>query len=554
LILMALLVFWAKRNRIGPDGVSYLDIANSYAHGRWHDGVNAFWGPLYSWLIAAQLRVLRPSPHGEVVAVQTTNLLAFLLALAAFHAFLNRLARKTAGIPSPIALRITGLFLFAWSTFAAITIGQTTPDKLVAAAVYLAAAVLLDISRSSANSRNFVLLGVILALGYYAKAPMFLFGLAILATAGVSQRDWKRSIPCALLGVGVFLALCAPWLCALSLREQRLTFGESGRLNYAWRVNGVQDTHWQGAKLQGYPLHATRQIYESPPVFEFGSPIGGTYPPWYDPAYWNAGLKPRFNLQQQVAALKTNLASLASIFWGAPTVVVVAVLLSAFLGGWREALHFALPYWPLSVIGAFAIATYLAVHLEARYVGAFLVLMLLPPVIGVLHRAGKGAPALAAVICLACMLQVALGFARDLRDRVSPEYQRVAEALQQSGVQGDERIGVLWSASSNARWARLTGGRIVAEVDAEDGATFWAASAEKREDILSAFRRAGAAIVVSDRGPIDGSGNVTWRRVGRTSYWMSRLMPAQTAEVSARKASADLARMERTSQVVVSGV
>src|ERR1041385_6100136 len=64
-----------------PDGVSYLDIADSYLRGDWHSAVNAYWSPLYSWLLAAVLFIFKPSGQNEFAVVKVVNFLAFLLAL-----------------------------------------------------------------------------------------------------------------------------------------------------------------------------------------------------------------------------------------------------------------------------------------------------------------------------------------------------------------------------------------------------------------------------------------------------------------------------------------
>jgi len=53
--------------------------------------------------------------------------------------------------------------------------------------------------------------------------------------------------------------------------------------------------NWQGGPSDnGAPIHATRQISSNPAIFEFATPIGGTYPPWYDPIYWSQGAKIAF--------------------------------------------------------------------------------------------------------------------------------------------------------------------------------------------------------------------------------------------------------------------
>src|SRR5690348_8377371 len=50
---------WANRFYIEPDGLSYLDIGYAYLHRDWPNAVNAYWSPLYSWLLAGAIRITR---------------------------------------------------------------------------------------------------------------------------------------------------------------------------------------------------------------------------------------------------------------------------------------------------------------------------------------------------------------------------------------------------------------------------------------------------------------------------------------------------------------
>src|SRR5229473_2442473 len=82
-----------------------------------------------------------------------------------------------------------------------------------------------------------------------------------------------------------------------------------------WWVNGIQPfVGWTGTPGGDEPVHAPRTIFENPQVLEFATPIAGTYPLWYDPAYWYEGAKARFNASQQIAALKRSLQFYVGVF------------------------------------------------------------------------------------------------------------------------------------------------------------------------------------------------------------------------------------------------
>lgn len=62
-LLVALYIVFANRFwfDFGPDFVNYNAIARQYANGNWHDAVNTWWSPLYSWLLAA-VQTVFPDP------------------------------------------------------------------------------------------------------------------------------------------------------------------------------------------------------------------------------------------------------------------------------------------------------------------------------------------------------------------------------------------------------------------------------------------------------------------------------------------------------------
>ena len=49
-------------------------------------------------------------------------------------------------------------------------------------------------------------------------------------------------------------------------------------------------------------------------MYEFGTPIAGTYPVWYDPSYWYEGLTPHFDLTAQMSTVYKNIKAYWDIF------------------------------------------------------------------------------------------------------------------------------------------------------------------------------------------------------------------------------------------------
>ena len=84
---------FAGRHVVNPDGIAYLDIADAYGRGDWTSALNAYWSPLYSWLLAGVFAVVRPPPYWECAVVHAVNFVVFLVALAAFEWLLSELLR-----------------------------------------------------------------------------------------------------------------------------------------------------------------------------------------------------------------------------------------------------------------------------------------------------------------------------------------------------------------------------------------------------------------------------------------------------------------------------
>src|SRR5437667_8786311 len=91
-VLLGALDAWYPRFSMSPivpfaDGAAYIDIASAYARGDWAHALNAYWSPLYSWLLALALRLLRPSAAAEFPVVHLVNLIIFVAALVGFEYF-----------------------------------------------------------------------------------------------------------------------------------------------------------------------------------------------------------------------------------------------------------------------------------------------------------------------------------------------------------------------------------------------------------------------------------------------------------------------------------
>ncbi|MBZ5683886.1 MAG: hypothetical protein LAP86_02520 [Acidobacteriia bacterium] len=88
-VLLGLLHAWMSRYAMNPDGMSYLDLGDSFFHRDWAHAVNAWWSPLYPWVVGNVCGILKPSMKWEFPLVHAVNFGIFLVALLAFRYLLS---------------------------------------------------------------------------------------------------------------------------------------------------------------------------------------------------------------------------------------------------------------------------------------------------------------------------------------------------------------------------------------------------------------------------------------------------------------------------------
>ena len=566
-LALGFLQAWGRRHvsadgllYIGADSIAYLDQGDAWLRGDWGGAVNAMWSPFYPWLTGLTLRLVQPTTFNEFTTVRLLNFLLYAASLAAFTYCLRALLRvrntaarrsraqgnETVGADTGAAtllpdwaLLLISYALFTWTSLQMNRVSRISPDVLVAVWVYLASGLLLRMKAGDERRRNFVLLGVVLGAGYLTKTVMFPLAFVWLACALCAAGRVRHTLPRVVGALCVFLCIAAPFVGALSRKQQRLTIGDSAQLNYAWYVNGVTPfTHWQGEAPGGRPLHPTRHIFTAPDVYEFAAPVGGTYPPWYDPTYWYAGVTTHFDIAQQLRAVTRNLVFLARFAYARPflLVVFIALMLLCVFGA-RSSIPFRdLPgAWVLLLPALTACALYALVNIEPRYLAPFVTLAALGLLAALRLPATRTAQRLTrvvvAIIVCACVISLAPAAARDAytaarelahgRAAAADVQWQIADALQKRGARPGAPVAVLGDAMY-AAWPRLAHVRVVAELPEKPAGnieTFWTADEARRRQVIEAFARTGAHAVVTEHMPSwptpDG-----WQRLGETNAYI----------------------------------
>jgi hypothetical protein len=519
-IALGLIQTWANRFYMGNDGVSYLDMADAYLSKTWHIAINSSWNPLYSWLIALTFTVFRPNAYWEYPSVQLLNFGIYGLTVASFEYFLRGWLRVCR--PSDVAaIRVIGYGAFIWSTLFLVGIWTTNADLLVAASFYAALGLLFH-ARSGTISpqRVSVMLGIVLAAGYYSKAVMFPISLMFILIAAIVLR-WRYM----LFTAAVFAVLSIPLIAALSKATDHPTIGDTSRVNYSWYVNGVQSRWWQGGPLRaGHPQHPPQIVLDSPRVYAYGDAFPSvTYPLWYDFAYWYQGVRIWVDPRQLAGTTLTNSKWILKrmLREGGGFAVGLAICWWPRKDN-KRIIEKVAAVWPAWVLSIAALLLYVSVHIETRYIGAFTAVILLTAfsVVDI-----KGRLLSAVVPALGLIWAVAFVPAPTAGARYWPSNRaetnvawEVATQLNQMGLHVNDKVAsVCYSNQANVLWARLARAHIAAETDWN--VDYWRLSDKDQQRTLDAMRHSGALIAVSDSPPPDPMHAAGWHRVGSTRYY-----------------------------------
>jgi hypothetical protein len=540
-ILAGFLQTWAARFAVTPDGTCYLDIASAYLRGDWHNALNSYWSPFFSWLLALAMGIFHPGPYWESTLLHLVNFAGFLFALVCFEVFFRSLLRhgkKFASSEGPeaalpeFAWWLLGYGLFLSTSLFVLSLTATTPDMWVAVWTYLVAGLILRIHISGGGWRLFALLGFTLALAYLTKTFYFPMSFVFLFAGWMAAGNPRRTARQAALGLILFLAVAGPWIFVLSRSRQRFTFGDVGKLAFAITVDQIPQLFWQGENGSGVPAHPVRQLLAHPHIFEFASPIGGTYPPAFDGSYWLDGVRVRLNVHGQLAVLRQSFGTFFQI-WQMQLEYAVLLLALFFAAASRSA------WWKLFRQQAYlwvpplvACSSYAIVLMEFRYVAPFVLLLWLAAICSFLCMRPEGSRRFLFALILAAVCVTGLKAAkfavtdvlamRSSRENVDWQ---VAQALRAAGLQPGDSVAGL-SRVAESHWARLAGVKIVAEIPLGDQDVFWESTPEAKQRVFRILAGTGAKMLVTKYAP-PSAVNEGWIPLGNTSFYAHPLGSAR---------------------------
>jgi hypothetical protein len=541
---------WATRYQIDPDTISYLDMADAYLRGDWPMALNGLWNPFYAWLLCLVQLVAKPHPYWEFPAVHVLNFGIYIAGLACLHFFLLQLAHYNKHLSSQPAWQGTaivprwalfafGYLLYMWTSLDLIGFDQGA-DLCLANFVYLAFGLLFWIGTEPTHWKPFALLGLVLGCGYLTKAVMLPLMFVFIAISLYVGADLRKALLRGMLAFLVFVAVASPFIAALSHSKGRLTFSDTGKDNYAVYVCMDSNEswsppyfHWQGDIPNcGTPTHPTRKIYDSPAVYEFGTPFRATYGAWYDPSYWYEGVVPHFSVRNQIHVLRFHAEEYFNLFFCKQPALLVGLVILGWMS-WRgryDANGIA-TQWRLLVPAVAALALYGMVYVEWRYIGAYVTILWLGLYMGVRLPDSHASRSLLAGVMGSVVLATASSTLlpeslNDVRAMVHRQqgandvHVRVAKGLKELGMQPGDKVASIGDTFLASLWARVARVHIVAEVTKKDAPDYWHAETATKAQVRAVLASTGARAIVTDSPPKEGlkeDAEAHWHQIGDPS-------------------------------------
>ncbi len=555
------------------DGVAFLDMAQYLRTGHAELAINGYWNPGYPAVLALAESLTHPTLWREFVIVRYANVLIFAFAAACCLFFTAGLTRARAGRPDTAlerpeaalpdgALHLLGLALLVFSLGRELPIGTPRSDTLLLAFLLLAAGLLLRLYNGGALWL-YPALGLTLGCAYLTKSFAFLPSVALIAAvlgwafwrtrASSMARRFRPILGAVLLGA-VFVLTAGPYILAISRQLGHPTTGDSARLNYAFFIDGTdrwhESFHGSLGQATGIFLHPETPIVTTPPVFSYASHPVGTFPLWFDPAWWTAGLKPHVSLHGHLARFARNLIVLLRYLLGRPEIFVLLAVLLSSGATWprlRSLRAVRSAAWALAPLtwGLLMFGIYLPIDLQDRYLTGSFLLVLLPAfalldcarvedtdlAVRGMPKRNINATALAVLFAGIAMAQAFTNLADRRRytppaEQSHPGYSQsfftAAAALDRLGLRPGARLACMGDQACyiDQYWARLAGAQILAEIETpgqQSPEALWNSVADTRT-ITAPLAARGIDYIVT-RFPNSLRKPAGWLQLGPTDFF-----------------------------------
>jgi hypothetical protein len=490
---------WQARYFVNPDGVAYFDVADTWLQRGWFAAIHTHRSPIFPILLASANRILHLSPYYESTVAHGVAFAMYCVAFLALEFLLTQLGNSI--------LVWLAYVLFLWACNFATETGPAvlTPDLLVAAAVFLAAALLVRIANGTRDWTSYAALGVTLGLGYLSKEAMLPIGAFLLIAAAIA--GGRRALPRAAFAAALFAAIACFYVVPLSMKLGRFSAGETSRYN--WII-------WIGST--GRAVHPKPILFRAPSIEGYQDAASpGSYAVADDWRYWLEGKRPSFDLRAVLLNVRHGIGAYSEIFRSPLQFALLVVFLSLlFLSSNRRGV--LRRYWFLTLPSIATLAMFAVVLVLPRYVAPSIVVLWLGLFAGLEGEVRQAATRMIAAAAVAVVLLLAtsretLSELQVLMQRPVHQDWLVAERLRQAGIRPGDHVVVLDDAV-NCYWARLADVRVAGHgLVAHE---FRAATAARQEAAEEALQRLGIRAIVGRDFSVNNAPR--FERVENTPY------------------------------------
>ena len=229
-MVLGIILFRYYQYQINNDGIGYITTAKSYMSGNFYGSISDYWGPLLSWLLVPFL-FFGQTP---VAALHSTKVLSLILG---FFTIIG-LRQLSYRFEMDEVVRTVVLFIMV-PVVLYFALSLITPDLLMVCVLVYYLAIIFNLNYPD-KLFNGVLCGIFGALAYLTKSYGFTFFIVSFLILNFfhylrdSDKIRRRKVlKNLILGFTVFLAISGIWIGLISSKDEKLTFGTAGELNYA---------------------------------------------------------------------------------------------------------------------------------------------------------------------------------------------------------------------------------------------------------------------------------------------------------------------------------
>jgi hypothetical protein len=269
-------------------------------------------------------------------------------------------------------------------------------------------------------------------------------------------------------------------------------------------------------------------LHEQPALYEFATPIAGTYPPWYDPTYWYEGARWRIRPLAWAVVIVRQVAIYLELLLREQGPLLAGGLALLSFGGLLAGLRRLRRRWELWMPALAALGMYALVHVDGRFVGGFFA-MLWAALFASVRVPGsremcKLARAIGLVTAAATAILLLVVVSRDALTAYSEArfHVEAAEQLRGLGVAPGTAVACICD-GTGAYWAHLAELKIVSEIPEPQAADYWATDTATKAELAATFASTGAKLVVTQAVP--PAARAGWQPLASTGFyvlWLKR--------------------------------